>query len=180
MTWTPFPDERVEVGGHGGDLRLALAGAHFGDFSLVKHDGADDLDVEMRHEGNFPTRRGVDDLLPFAEHPVGRLAEHRKCFGQQIVKRLTARKPAAELRGFGFQILVGQAGNRFAETVDATEKRIQFAQIAILFGSKEKSEKINKRHCTASLWHYSARYTTNGKDQNTEKLKLFFPGRHSA
>jgi hypothetical protein len=38
--------KRVEIGGEGGDQRLALAGLHLGDVALVQEDAADQLHVE--------------------------------------------------------------------------------------------------------------------------------------
>ena len=44
-----FAGQGVEVGGHGGHQGLAFTGLHLGDFALVEHDAADELDIEGAH-----------------------------------------------------------------------------------------------------------------------------------
>ena len=48
----PLALETVQVAGERGDQRLALAGFHLGDFALVEHDAADELDVVVPHSKN--------------------------------------------------------------------------------------------------------------------------------
>ena len=63
--------ERVEVGGQGGDQRLALAGDHLGDVAAVEDHPAHELDVEVPH----------------VEEPPARLAAGGERLGQQVVER---------------------------------------------------------------------------------------------
>ena len=46
--------ERVQVGGQGGDERLAFAGLHLGDLAAVEHRAADQLHVEVPHVQHAP------------------------------------------------------------------------------------------------------------------------------
>jgi hypothetical protein len=62
--------ERVEHGGERRDERLALAGLHLGDLSLVEHDAAHDLDVVLAHP----------------QGPLHRLAAHREDFRGDLVE----------------------------------------------------------------------------------------------
>ena len=62
--------ERVEHRGECRDERLALAGLHLGDLSLVEHDAAHDLDVVLAHP----------------QGPLHRLAAHREDFGRDLVE----------------------------------------------------------------------------------------------
>ena len=60
----------VEVGGHGGGKRFALAGLHLGDAALMQHDAADHLHVEGVH----------------AQHALAALAHHGEGLHQQVVQ----------------------------------------------------------------------------------------------
>ena len=74
------PGERVEVGGHGGDQRLALAGLHLGDVALVQEDAAHELHVEGAQ----------------AEGAAGGLAGVGEGLGQEVVERS---RPSGSARG---------------------------------------------------------------------------------
>ena len=63
--------QRVEIGGQGGDQRLALAGDHLGDVAAVQDHPAHELHVEVPH----------------VEEPPARLAAGRERLGQQVVER---------------------------------------------------------------------------------------------
>ena len=77
------PLERVEVQRERRDERLALAGLHLGDPSLVEHDPADQLHVEVAH----------------AEGALGRLADHRERLGEEVVESPGALEVALALLG---------------------------------------------------------------------------------
>ena len=80
-TWTPLPDERVQVGRQRRDQRLAFAGLHLGDAAAVQHHAADELDVEVPH----------------AEHAAPGLADEGERVGQQVVERLALVGADAEI-----------------------------------------------------------------------------------
>ena len=63
---------RVEHGGERRDQRLALAGAHLRDATLVEDDAADELDVEVAH----------------AERSLHGLAGHREDLRHHVIERL--------------------------------------------------------------------------------------------
>ena len=69
------PGERVEVGGQGGDERLALAGLHLGDPAEVERRAAHDLHVEVA----------------LAERALRRLADRGERLGEELVEELDAR-----------------------------------------------------------------------------------------
>ena len=81
--------EGVQVGGQGGDERLAFAGLHLGDLAAVQHDAADQLHVEVPH----------------VEHAAAGLADHREGLGQQVVERFAVGEPLAEFGGLLAQLL---------------------------------------------------------------------------
>ena len=76
--------QRVQIGGQGGDERLAFAGAHLGDLAVVQHDAADKLHVEMAH----------------MQRALGGLAHDRERLGQQLFQRRALRDTVAEFLGF--------------------------------------------------------------------------------
>ena len=93
--WAPLAGEAVEVHGHGGDERLALAGLHLGDVAVVEDDAAQDLDVEGSH----------------AEGALGGLARDGERLEQEVVEQLAVLVALAELGRLGAQLLVAEAGD---------------------------------------------------------------------
>ena len=79
----PASFEGIQVQRQGRDQRLAFAGLHLGDPSLVEHDAADQLHVEVAH----------------AEGALRCLADHRERLGQEVVERLAAPSVALVLLG---------------------------------------------------------------------------------
>src|SRR6267143_1328971 len=71
------------------DQRLALTGLHLGNRSLVQHDAADVLDVEV----------------PQPDGAAGRLPDDGEGFDQQVVQGLALLEALAELRRLGLQLL---------------------------------------------------------------------------
>ncbi len=63
-----FAGQRIQIDGQRGDECFAFAGLHLGDVAVVQHHAADQLDVEMA----------------LAERPLGRLADGRKSFRQDV------------------------------------------------------------------------------------------------
>ena len=75
--------ERVQVDGHGGGERLALAGLHLGDLALVQGYAAHYLNVEGTHPQSAP----------------GRLPHDGEGLGQDVLEGLALGEPLAELPG---------------------------------------------------------------------------------
>ena len=92
--------ERVEIGGQGGDQRLALAGDHLGDVAAVEDHPAHELDVEVPH----------------VEEPPARLAAGGERLGQQVVERLPVGQPAAKLDRLRLQLLIRERLHRRARS----------------------------------------------------------------
>ena len=84
----------VEIGGKGGDQRLAFTRAHFRDSALVQTDTADYLHVEVLH----------------AQHAPGRLAQRRKSIGQNIVQRFARRQTPLEEFRLPLELIVVHGG----------------------------------------------------------------------
>ena len=73
--------EGVEIGGHGRDECLSLAGLHLGDHPPVQCGRADDLHIEM----------------PLAQHPLGSLPDCGKGLDLELVQALAGGNATAEL-----------------------------------------------------------------------------------
>jgi hypothetical protein len=93
------PGQRVQHGRERRDERLALAGLHLGDLSLVEHDAAHDLDVVLAHP----------------ERPLHRLAAHRKDVGGDVVEG--GLDPLVLLLPTGFRQLAAALEVRMVELV---------------------------------------------------------------
>ena len=82
-----FAFECIQVEWQAGDERLAFAGLHLGDLSVVEDDPAHQLDVEM----------------PQADCPASRLSDQREALDQEVVEVLPRLGPLAELVRAGAQ-----------------------------------------------------------------------------
>ena len=80
----------MQAGRKGRDQGLSLAGAHLRDATLVQHDAAEQLDVEMPH----------------AQCPARRLAHQREDLRQQGVHRLPLGEASPALVGAFAQLCV--------------------------------------------------------------------------
>ena len=152
------PLERVEVQRQRRHQRLALAGLHLGDPSLVEHDAPDELHVVVAHP----------------EPALGRLADHGERLGKQLGESLGAAGIAlgdfetrdlgflgllcrghqaaafrrlrglpeadvrggdlealAELLGLGAQLLVAELGDLLLEVVDLVDHRLVALHLAL-------------------------------------------------
>ena len=89
--------ERVQVGGQGGDQRLAFAGLHLGDLAAVQDDAADQLHVEVPHV----QRCGV---------PASRTTANASGSRSSSVSPLASR--ARNSGGLGAQLVVGERADR--------------------------------------------------------------------
>ncbi len=101
----PASLERVEVEGERRDEGLAFAGLHLRDASLVQHDAADQLHIEVAH----------------VEGPFGCLANHRKGLRKEIVEGAGALKVALVLlrpREGLLLALLGQSGGERLPVAD--------------------------------------------------------------
>ena len=120
-----FAGQRIQIDGQGGDQGLAFAGLHLGDVAVVQDHAADQLHVEMA----------------LAEGALGRFADHRKGFRQQVFEGLAlasrsrkagvmapARRPSWPRSGSRALILETRAQNGldFA-LVGRTEKSLSYA-----------------------------------------------------
>ena len=112
--------ERVEIGGEGGDQRLAFAGAHFRDRALVQHEAADQLHVEMA-------------LL---EGALGRFAHGGEGGGRNVVDRLAVGKSGAELVCLAAQLLVAQRRELRLQRIDGGDLRPIALQAPIIGGAE--------------------------------------------
>ena len=110
--------DSVEVAGQGGDERLALAGLHLGNMTLMKRHGADELYVKVAH----------------ARDALGSLAHGGKGLGKHVVERLAVGVTLAELIGLGAEFLLGHLLKLGLKTVDLVDDLV--VALKVLIGSK--------------------------------------------
>ena len=110
--------DSVEVAGQGGDERLALAGLHLGNMTLMKRHGADELYVKVTH----------------ARDALGSLAHSGKSLGKHVVERLAVGVTLAELIGLGAEFLLGHLLKLGLKTVDLVNDLV--VALKVLIGSK--------------------------------------------
>ena len=113
----PAAGEGVEVGGHGGHQGFAFTGLHFGDFALVQHDAADDLDVEGAHP----------------QDPGRGLPGRGKGLGQQVVQGFVRVQALLEEGGFGLELGVGQVPEFRLQVGDAIHQGRHALQFPVVF-----------------------------------------------
>ncbi len=113
--------KRVQIDRERRHQRLALAGPHLGDFTAVKRDPANHLDV----------------VMALAERPLGRLAHRRKGLWQQIVELGPVGQPLAENDGLPGEFLVGQRADRRLERVDRLDDLAKLGDIAVVRRSED-------------------------------------------
>ena len=87
------PRERIQDHSGGGGERLALAGLHLGDGTVMQNHAADQLHVEVAHP----------------ERPLARLAHQRERLRQQVIEALTARARSRSSSAMLPQLLIGGA-----------------------------------------------------------------------
>ena len=94
--------ERVEIGGQGGDQRLALAGDHLGDRPGVEHHAADQLHV----------------VVPHAEKATPPFAADGEGLHEEVVECLAGRQPPPEVRRLAAEFRVAHRLVRRLQGVD--------------------------------------------------------------
>ena len=116
--------ERVQIGGQGGDQRLAFAGLHLGNGAAVQDRAAHELHVEVPH----------------VQHATSRFANDREGLRLQVAERLALGQPLAELVGLGAQLLVRKRLDGRLEGVNLLDERTQPFQFALVLGSDDFCE----------------------------------------
>ena len=122
----PAAAEGVQVGSQGGDQRLAFAGLHFGDLSLMQNHAADQLDVEMPH----------------VEHPPSRFTNHRESVGQQIVERLALIGALAQVGGTPAEVGIAEGADRRFPIVDLRQRRLHTLEIPLVLRAEYFPEDV--------------------------------------
>ena len=98
----PLARQGIEIGWQGRHQRLALTGAHFGDFPEMQGHAADQLHIEVTH-------------LQYA--PAG-LATYREGFRQKLVERFALGEAFLEFRCLGLQLRIRQFFHCRFERID--------------------------------------------------------------
>ncbi len=116
--------ERVEIGGQGGDERLAFARLHLRDLPAVEHHAADELHVEVPH----------------VQHAAAGLTDDRERLGQQLVERVAVGQPRAELGGLVAELRIGEGRDGGFVDVDLDDERRQALELALIGGAEDFCE----------------------------------------
>ncbi len=116
--------ERIEIGGQGGDERLAFARLHFCDLAAVEHHAADQLHVEVPH----------------VQRAAARFANDREGFGQQIVEGFAIRQARAELGRLVAQLCIGKRLDGRFEGIYLGDDRHQALELALVRGTEDFRE----------------------------------------
>ena len=120
--------EGVEVGGQGGDQRLALTGLHLGDVAEVQRRATHDLHVEVA----------------LAEHPAGGLAHGGERLGHEVVEALALGQPLPELVRHALELCVAHRDEVVLDGVDGLRDAFERAEDLALADAEELVE--NGRH----------------------------------
>jgi len=116
----------VEVQGHGGRERLALARFHLGDLALVQHDPPDELHVEGAHPHG----------------PPGGLADDGEGLRQDVVEGLPACEPLLELGRLGLELLVGEPADAVLKAVDLVHEGRDPLQLPFVLGPEQLLDEL--------------------------------------
>ena len=133
--------EGVEIDGERGDERLALAGGHLGDASLVEHHAADKLDIEVDH---VPGVVVVADRERLADHAARGALHHGEGLGKDLVEPLLEKVGILDrgelgLPGGGLfaEGLVGERLERLLDRVDLGDEGEHPAHLALVLRSDD-------------------------------------------
>ena len=117
----PATGERVEIDGHDGGERLALAGLHLGNVAAMQEDRADHLHV----------------IGAQAQRPFRGLAGVRKRLGQQVVELLATFQALAQRLGLLADLVVGKRLEFRFQRVDPVDEAAHGFDLAVVRGSKD-------------------------------------------
>lgn len=104
----PFAGECIQIERQRCHQRFSFTGLHFGDFTLVEHNAANELHIVVALTNGTP----------------GCFAYHGEGFGKKIIERFAIGETLLELIGFGAQFGVRKRLNRWFETIDPTHNRL--------------------------------------------------------
>ena len=113
--------EGVQIGGQGGDQRLALSGSHLRDLAFVERDAAEQLDIEVAH---------------LERAPAG-LAHDRERLGEHRFERFPLVDPAAQGLGPRAKLPVGERGECRFQRVDALDGPVHPTQLPVIAGADD-------------------------------------------
>jgi hypothetical protein len=114
-----FAFERVEVGGQGGNERLALASLHLGDGAFVQDHPADELHVEVPH----------------VEHALSGFAHDGERFDEEIIEARAVSDALTEFGRFLPELLVGQLLDGRLESANLCDERTQPLYLSFVLGT---------------------------------------------
>ncbi len=116
--------QRIQVDRQRCYQRLTLTGFHLGDLAFVQCHAADQLDIKVTH----------------AHHPLARLADNGKGFGQQLVQGGTIGQALLELAGLRLQLFIAQRIQPLFLSVDGNNHLAHALQLTIVLASQQLSD----------------------------------------
>ena len=131
-----FAGQGVEVHGEGGDQRFAFTGAHFGDFAVVQHHAADELDV----------------VVAQTEDTVACFAHHGKGFRQDLVQGFAFFEAFAEFGGFRLKGVVIEGLDLRFERVDFSDGFFVLLDESVVAGTENFCGETIPHKCFLLFW----------------------------
>ena len=129
--------ERVQIGGQGGDERLAFAGLHFGDFAFVQDHAADQLHVEMAH-AQRAAARFADQGERRDQGRLDRILQFLLVVGIGDLEAFHALEDLRpEFRRLRAQFLVGKFFHLRLERVDRLDEGLDALDVALVLRADE-------------------------------------------
>ena len=136
--------QRVEIGGKRRDERLALAGSHLGDLTLVQNHATDQLHIEVAHLDR--TSRGF--------------AHERERLGNEIVEIAVLCEALLELGRLVAERRVVECGDRFLELVGGCDEPSVALEQSLIAATEDAGQEIRKDggQCKSSSARVETRY----------------------
>ena len=138
--------ERVQINRQRGHQGLSFAGLHFRDFSVVQHDAAHELHVEVTHVQGALRRLAADGerfRQQIAQRflQIGLCSFHRDLVaGHFFLRRIEGfddrTQAVAKLRSLSAKFVVRKFGNLRLERIDLRDERKHALHVALVLRAK--------------------------------------------
>ena len=125
----------IQVGRHCGNQRFSFTGFHFGDFSLMQNNTAQQLDMERA----------------LAQDAVISLPDGRKGIRQNIIQRFSRGKPVLQNRSHAAQLVIAHGAVSIRKRLDFTRDLFRLAQLPLAMCPEHFGKKTHFTSSDCSL-----------------------------
>ncbi len=136
-----FSGQRVEVERQRRHQRFAFTGLHLGNFALMQHNAADELDIERNH---VPCELVAAHIARGPAQPAASILDNGERLAQDSVQRLACRHTLFELLRLGLQLLFGKSLISLLDLVDALNQRLHPFYVASVLCPKKRFNEIHE------------------------------------